>query len=56
MQLIKTETHVANLPHNGSVSQFEKAFNVKYETYEAKQLAYEKGWRETQPRKRYCSA
>lgn len=51
MQLVKTKTHVANLPHKGSVSQFEKEFGVKYETYEAKQIAYEKGWHKKAPRR-----
>lgn len=55
MQLIKTETHIANLPHNGSVSQYEKAFGVKYETYEAKMVSYEKGWRRTKPRTHTCN-
>ncbi|MBD5465426.1 MAG: hypothetical protein HDR22_06355 [Lachnospiraceae bacterium] len=54
MQLVKTETHVANIPHKGSVSQFEKEFGVTYESYEAKQIAYEKGWRKKKPRRRGC--
>ena len=30
MQLVKTETHIASLPHKGAVSQFEKEFGVEY--------------------------
>ncbi|WP_420000718.1 RHS repeat-associated core domain-containing protein [Aquitalea magnusonii] len=39
MQLVKTSDHVASLPHSGSVSQFEEAHGVVYETLEAKELA-----------------
>ena len=41
MQLVSTEAHIASLPHAGSVSQFEKANGVKYETPAAKQRAHE---------------
>ena len=51
-QLVKTNTHVMSLPHLGSVSQFEKYFQVEYDTYEAKMVAYMKGWRETAPQHR----
>ena len=40
MQLVSTEAHMESLPHSGSVSQFEKANGVKYETPAAKQKAH----------------
>jgi RHS repeat-associated protein len=45
MQLVKTETHKAKVPHKGSSDQFSKHFGVEYDTYEAKMKAYEQGWR-----------
>jgi hypothetical protein len=44
LQLVKTPTHEASLPHKGSVSQFEKEFGVKYDSPKAVALAEEKGW------------
>ena len=39
MQLVKIEAHEATYPHAGSVSQFEKYYDVKYETPKAKAKA-----------------
>ena len=39
MQLVTTADHVASLPHGGSVSDFEQAHGVVYESKEAKDLA-----------------
>ncbi|POR20627.1 hypothetical protein BWK58_13825 [Flavobacterium columnare] len=50
MQLVKTKTHEASLPHKGSVSQFEKFTGTKYESFEAKEFAHNKGWRSKKPR------
>ena len=44
MQLIKTDTHKATIPHKGSVYQFEAEFGVKYGTPEAINKAKDKGW------------
>lgn len=44
LQLVKTKTHKASCPHKGAVCQFEKEFGVEYDTYDAKQISYEKGW------------
>jgi len=52
MQLVKTDTHKASLPHQGSVKQFEQFFGVEYETYEAKKASFDEGWRQRKPRKR----
>ena len=52
MVLVETSVHEANLPHAGSVSQYEKAFGVEYDTYEAKMVSYENGWREKEPKQR----
>nr|WP_106781358.1 RHS repeat-associated core domain-containing protein [Lysinibacillus timonensis] len=52
MQLVKTETHKASLPHQGSVKQFEQHFGVEYDTYDAKMASYNQGWRQEMPRKR----
>ncbi|PIT14896.1 hypothetical protein BGI32_06700 [Snodgrassella alvi] len=41
MQLVKIEAHEATYPHAGSVSQFEKYHDVKYETSKAKAKAKE---------------
>lgn len=45
MQLIKTSTHEASLPHKGSAGQFAEYFGVEYDTFEAKMKAFEQGWR-----------
>jgi RHS repeat-associated protein len=58
MQLIKTSTHEANLPHKGSAGQFADYFGVQYDTYEAKLKAYEQGWRDEpkqRPKKVTCN-
>ncbi|MGI4736996.1 MAG: RHS repeat-associated core domain-containing protein [Janthinobacterium lividum] len=58
MQLVKTSTHEAHLPHKGSVSQFEKHFGLpsdSYGKYEAKMKSYNAGWRTGKP-KRVCPA
>ena len=52
MVLVKTGVHEENLPHSGSVSQYEKQFGVKYETYEAKMISYKNKWRDKEPRQR----
>ena len=39
MQLVTRKDHEAKFPHAGSVSDFEKAHGVKYETPEAKKKA-----------------
>ena len=52
MVLVKTSMHEENLPHSGSVSQYEKQFGVKYETYEAKMISYKNKWRDKEPRQR----
>jgi hypothetical protein len=44
MQLVKTPTHEATFPHQGSARQFAKAFNVKYDTSEAVAVSEKKGW------------
>ena len=45
MQLIKTSTHEANLPHKGSAGQFADYFGVQYDSFEAKMKSFEQGWR-----------
>ena len=45
MQLVTTDAHKASIPHKGSVSQYEKAFGVEYETPEARNVARKNGWR-----------
>ncbi len=44
MQLVKTSAHEATFPHGGSVSQFEKHFDVKYGTADAVEKSHTKGW------------
>ena len=45
MQLVKTDTHKATIPHKGSVSQFEKHFGVEYSKKGgAVDIAKKKGW------------
>ena len=45
MQLVKTETHIASLPHKGAVSQFEKEFGVEYSKKGgAVDVSKSKGW------------
>ena len=51
MQLVKTSTHEASLPHKGSAGQFAEHFGVKYDTYAAKLKAFEQGWRK-EPKRR----
>lgn len=51
MVLVETSIHEANLPHSGSVKQYEKMFGVKYETYDAKIISYDNGWRKRKSRK-----
>ena len=45
MQLIKTSTHEANLPHKGSAGQFADYFGVQYDSFETKMKSFEQGWR-----------
>jgi hypothetical protein len=44
MQLVKASAHEATFPHGGSVSQFEKHFDVKYGTADAVEKLHTKGW------------
>ncbi len=44
MQLVARGAHEKSFPHGGSVSQFEKHFNVKYNTPEAVIISQENGW------------
>ena len=45
MQLVKTEAHIASLPHKGAVSQFEKEFGVEYSKKGgAVDISKSKGW------------
>jgi RHS repeat-associated protein len=53
MQLVKTTTHEAYLPHKGSVSQYEAHFGLpsqSYGTYDAKMKSYNAGWRTKKPK------
>jgi len=52
MQLVKTETHEAYLPHKGSVSQFSDRYSVEYDTFDAKKKAHDLGWRKKAPRRK----
>ena len=44
MQLVTSEAHHASYPHTGSVSQFQKHFEVKYGSAEAIKIAHSTGW------------
>ncbi|MCL2724868.1 MAG: DUF6531 domain-containing protein [Polyangiaceae bacterium] len=45
MQLVRTEAHLATLPHEGACAQFGTHFGVKYDSPAAREAAEEQGWK-----------